>query len=206
MVRVRDASGDEVVAAFLRAEVSSGRFGRDVRARMQQFGLTSAHILQPDLTDAAQNDRRASLLADWRGWPSNKLVFTGVPADTRWSLEQATPDDVLGVRHIRSYPWIELSNGTLRPTESAASISRVPAGHPFATLIPAVAGVVATLTRGEALPELILLRDSSTGTMACIEGNMRLAAYASRLDLLPNGVQAFVGSSCRARAWAFWKR
>jgi hypothetical protein len=62
-----DISEDEMVLAFLSAEVDSPRFGADARSALGDLEL----VRDPDLSDTHANQRRRSALARYRGWGTN---------------------------------------------------------------------------------------------------------------------------------------
>ena len=70
---IRDSSEDEMVLAFLSAEVDSNRFGAVVRQLLGDLEL----VRNADTTDATANQRRRSVLVQYRGWGRNSALFLG---------------------------------------------------------------------------------------------------------------------------------
>jgi hypothetical protein len=56
----------DMVAAFLRAELHSERFGGRVRAALERQGVPVHAIEQPDTADPVQNGGRLAVLRDYR--------------------------------------------------------------------------------------------------------------------------------------------
>jgi hypothetical protein len=54
---LRPSSEAEMVALFLRTELSSARFGDELRALLERAGLPERVVTDPDLGDVAENTR-----------------------------------------------------------------------------------------------------------------------------------------------------
>jgi hypothetical protein len=54
-----------MMAVFLQAEIRSGRWESDIRRHMSKHGATDSMILEPNLEDTGENERRAAVLADF---------------------------------------------------------------------------------------------------------------------------------------------
>jgi hypothetical protein len=63
MREVAEISEDEMIATFLRGELTSERFGDDVRAALASSGLDERVLVDVDLTDEEENGARRRLLA-----------------------------------------------------------------------------------------------------------------------------------------------
>jgi hypothetical protein len=118
---VAPASEDDMVAAFLRAEAGSPRFGPEVLAALGHEGLDRSMLEQPDTSDSAANAARRRVLAAYRGYPE-RAVFTGLPADTVWQWVALTRRELLSVRYIDWDYWLEVTAGTRRPVDAIARI------------------------------------------------------------------------------------
>ena len=106
---VRDSSESEMVWAFLRAEFRSPRFKQHVRALLN--GETYL-IDRPRFDDDRENDRRAEVLAGYRGFGRSEYLFVDWPRDVRWVLVEMTVAE-LGECRYANYPtWVKLSGGS----------------------------------------------------------------------------------------------
>jgi hypothetical protein len=175
---LRSATEDEVLAAFVRAERESRRYGAIVRRLEERHG----------------GDSRA-ILADYRSWPDEGL-FGGFPSDVAWSRVALTRNEVLAIRYINWDWWLRLSGGSRSAPDAAA---RIRAG--------AIAGVDdgpenELIARAAAQnPELIAVR-APGGYLVLLEGHVRLTAYALYPQYLPDELEVFLGESPGMERWS----
>src|SRR5260370_7068551 len=114
----RPASEDDMVAIFLAAEVTSERYGPQIRGILTRLGQPGGIGEQPDTRDEAANAIRRQVLAAYRDYPAGD-VFTGMPADVTWHHAALTPAELATVRYI-DYPyWTEFSGGTRLAADGA---------------------------------------------------------------------------------------
>ena len=81
MIELGPATEDQVVCAFLQAEIESSRYKGNITHLLSGFGLPRSIIDAPDLSDITQNRVRRCLLA-YRGYPQ-RLLYS---QDFRWTL------------------------------------------------------------------------------------------------------------------------
>jgi hypothetical protein len=99
-MRIVSAAGeDEVVAAFLRAEVESDRFGPPIAEILDRRRLDRSLLARPDLGDAAANAARRDVLGEHRGWGLGEGMFGGFPEQVHWWRAALTPEEVLSIRY-----------------------------------------------------------------------------------------------------------
>src|SRR5260370_31790861 len=114
----RPASEDDMVAIFLAAEVTSERYGPQIRGILTRLGQPRGIVEQPDTRDEAANAIRRQVLAAYRDYPAGD-VFTGMPADVTWHHAALTPAELATVRYI-DYPYLtEVSGGTRLAADGA---------------------------------------------------------------------------------------
>lgn len=94
----------DVVAAFLRAELGSERFGAQVREALGGDRLPA----DPDARRRALHVYRGEYLGG---------IFERV---TTWWRAELEPDEVLAIRYIAWDYWLDLTNGTRLPADGAA--------------------------------------------------------------------------------------
>ena len=123
-VRVlRDSSDDEMVASFLLGELTSERFGDDVRQALTTAGLSDRLLIEADLNDPAANRLRADLLGATRGYRQHRDVFDETfPTTVRWIRTELEPIELAQVRYISDPYWAELSAGSRLPSDAADRI------------------------------------------------------------------------------------
>jgi hypothetical protein len=173
-MRLVAPASDDMVAAFLRAEVGSPRFGPQVLAALAHEGLDRSLLQQPDTSDSAANAARRRILAAYRGCPDRE-VFTGLPADTVWQWVALTRQELLGVRYIDWDYWLEVTGGRRRPVDAIPRI-----GHS-----PNCQQLAAEITAGRLPPELIPVGRPGGHDLVVLEGHVRLTALVMAVEYLP---------------------
>lgn len=101
MREIERLTEDDMIAAFLRAELHSDRFGSAVRAAMLRHRLPTCAVEDPHVSDTRQNAWRLAVLRDYRRYGLDHSLFDGFPyGDVVWSRAALTPDEVLAIRYI----------------------------------------------------------------------------------------------------------
>jgi hypothetical protein len=193
---VRDSSEDEMIALFLLGELSSERFGEGIRTALAAAGQPETLITAADLADADQNRARRATLAATRGYGENRDVFENFPARVRWIRAMLTPGELAQVRYIEYSYWNELSGGSRLASDAAQQIRR--GIKVFGVSNRRFLRAARAVERGELFPPLILA-GRRTDRLMCLEGHLRLTAYA--LAGFPREVECLVGT---ARAMDRW--
>jgi len=196
---LRTASEPEVIAAFLRGELDSSRFGERLVALLREEGLDTSVVRRPDIEDAGENAYRKMLLDRHRGWLRREGLFQGFPERIDWSRVALSQEEVLAIRYINWDWWLRLSGGTRRPVDAAGRIRR-----------NAVAGVTAEwhepiaarLQSTEPLPELIAVARRDYSRLVLVEGHVRLTAFALYPDYLPDELELFLGTADDIDRWS----
>src|SRR5438034_6870486 len=93
------ASEDNMIAVSLAAEVTSERYGPQIREILTRLAHPYGIAERPDTGDQAANAIRRQVLAAYRGYPAGD-VFTGMPADVAWNLAALTPAELGTVRYL----------------------------------------------------------------------------------------------------------
>lgn len=197
-MRVLGASGEaEMVACFLRGELSSRRFGGAVRSGLAACGRSERLLTHPDLRDAEANAARRALLAATRGYGENRGLFEGFPAAVTWTRALLDPAEMAAVRYVDYSYWVELSGGSRLPSDAAG---RVRAGlRAFGVPNEPFVEAARAVTAGERFPPMILVGVSSD-ELVCLEGHLRLTAHA--LAGFPAGAVCLVGTAPDMGRWA----
>lgn len=209
MELLEDAADSAIVAAFLRAELDSPRYGGRVRALLDQAGASVRLIESPDLASAAENNVRAQILGAYRGWP-DRYLFHRFPRTVRWRRATLTTADLGSLLYINDDPrlprhegwdkvsWFDLAGGTRLVTDGAQTVGR---GRPEPGYEHVFASILATAARmraGAEYPELVLARESTTSPLLIVEGHTRATAYVLAAR---ERVPAFVGEAPGLGRW-----
>jgi hypothetical protein len=196
---LRQSSEDEMIAAFLRAELDSDRFGEKLHALLARDGRDPAVLRSPDVADAEANAYRRQLLEEHRAYERREGLFGGLPRQIDWFRAALSRDEVLDILFINWSWWLELSGGTRRPREAARKIR---AGE--------VSGIVAGVTAAEhepyaaqiaTQPELIAVTTPAHEPIVLLEGHVRLTAYALYPDHVPDELEILLGVSADMPKW-----
>jgi hypothetical protein len=169
-----------VVAAFLRAELDSHRFGPALRDALARVGADDELITAPDLGDTAQNARRHAVLDDYRGG------YLGTWFDELvWSRAELEPDEVLDIRYIAWDFWLEITDGSRLPSDGAEHFR--------------AAGTELVYAPGPA--PLIAIRAAPGERLVVVEGHVRLTALATTPDAIPRPLEVLLGEGAAVRRW-----
>lgn len=203
MIDVRPATVDEMILAFLQADIETSDLDRRrlYAAALAAVGADKATLIHMgDLHDSQQNDNRRSVLSSVRGYGQNIALFQRFPADTDWRLFKVTPDEIEGLKYANHLPnWARVSGGTRLVAEGVKNLGKV--GNEG--IKGNVDGIAARLRQGNRFPSLIAVQ-CSTGVadVVLLEGHHRATAYA--LTGLPDEIDILIGTSAHMEHWTFF--
>jgi hypothetical protein len=190
---------DDMIAAFVRAELHSERFGGEVRAAMRRHRVPRRVVEQPDTAEAKQNAQRLAVLRDYRRYGLDRSLFDGFPyEDVVWSRVALTRDEVLRIQYIDYDYWVELSGGTRLPREAAR---RIRAGQTEAVHARNFLRIAEALDRGATFHELIVVTAGGDAPLVALEGHLRLTVYALRPEHIPDPLTVVLGTSPQMPRW-----
>jgi hypothetical protein len=199
MINLGPATEDDVVLAFLQAEIDSARFGSLYQATLANSRLDRVSVIDnPDRNSQQANQIRRELLRLIRGYGAGQFLFAGFPIDVTWRRVALEQTDLPKLKYAKCPPWIELSRGTRLVIEGATNIGSDTPAEDAAVNIRAVAE---DLKRGKRYAELIGV-DGQSGEIILMEGHTRATAYA--VAQLPDRIECIVGSSPSMSRWAFY--
>ncbi len=201
MVELGPATQDEMILAFLRAEIDSSRYREFITQNLARTGFEERLIDSPNLADERENNARERLLC-YRGWP-NTYLFQGFPRDVTWRRVLLEARDFEAIRYIDDTHigghWVNLSDGTRLVTVGARNLRQRPASQDTQQ-ISAIAEQIRT---GRRFPELIAVQ-ANDASLILLEGHSRATAYV--MEEFFDGVEALVVSSPSMPDWSFYGR
>jgi hypothetical protein len=202
---VRSASEDEVIAAFLRAEIDSDRFGQGILAALEADHRPRSIVDSAILRDPEESMYRRSLLGRVRGWGRGEGMFQGFPAEIEWNLAAVTPKELAQVRYIAWDWWLDRSAGTRLATEYARRIRAGDfPGDPDSGLRYHEA-VARRLREGPPLPLLIVVSERSRPDfLVLVEGHVRLTAFFLYPEMLPEEMELYLGTAIGLDRWGLY--
>jgi hypothetical protein len=194
MIENGPATTDEMILAFLQAEVPSPNFGHLYAQWLRHFGCDDRIVTQPNLHDHGENRIRAQLLTNVRGYGTNEYLFTGFPADVTWRHVTLAAQEVAALQYANEPTWARLSVHTRRVHIGAQHLT--PDMGKASENIMAVANAI---QRGEIFPALIAVTNAGD-PIVLLEGHTRATAYA----LTNSPAHLILGTSPHIRNWRYW--
>ena len=192
---VRDDIGeDEMVLAFLSAEVDSPRFGVNARFALGDLEL----VRDPDLSDSQANQRRRSALASYRGWETNDYLFKNFPREVIWKLVEVAINELGEFRYARVPEWIALSGGSLLVKDGASNAAK----EPLDETREGILAVARDIRRGVTFPPIIAATEGEDQIHVLLEGHIRASAYVRALEQRDT-CEVIVGYVSDLSGW-FW--
>jgi hypothetical protein len=188
----------EMVATFLRAEITSSRFSPKILSILERDGVDREIIDKPDINNAGENEYRATLLGEFRGYKRNEELFNSFPNNVVWYRALLNQSDLLKIRYMNYSYWIELSGGSRLVAEAA---ERVLAGEIEKETADWIRAAAEAVRQGASFAEMILVRPNRQSDLIVLEGHLRATAYLLSLDYLPPEISVIVGYSEGIEEW-----
>jgi hypothetical protein len=197
----RSATADEMVLAFVLAEVDSPRYREKYAFALAAIGADRVHLIDnADLQDARQNAARGRVLGMLRGYGQNNALFAGFPVDTHWRKVSVTPPEIGRFRYANHKVSCVLSGGSRLVADGVKNLDSVQTDENTSVHVKAVAN---RLTQEETFPPLIAAESAGGPDIVLIEGHTRATAYA--LSGIPNEITVLIGTSPdMSVCWSTW--
>ncbi|MBZ5640836.1 MAG: hypothetical protein LAO51_19025 [Acidobacteriia bacterium] len=193
------ATENEMISAFLRAEMDSPKLGNVYRGYMTWCGLNRKSLIdQADLADAKANHTRAKMLTAIQGYRANRGLFKGFPADVQWRRVELTHLELGRLKYSNFPRWITLNGGSRSVVDRARSIETDLTVEKVKDRIKAVAEKV---RQGHYFPGLIVVEADSLD-LILVDGHIRATAYVQAEP--SNEIELLVGSSSLLKHWAYY--
>jgi len=192
-----------MVLAFLRAEIDSGIYGSEVVRHLEQRGCDRRLIDDGDPANETENLRRRQLLAAWRGWGRNTMLFRDFPTDVSWYQARLTVSELGRAKYAAWDEWEKLTRMTMLVMDGANN-----AANPFyasENIRAHVPEIAAAIRAGAFLPELILVGKPDSDEIVLVEGHKRATAYVLAVEDPGEEVAAIVGTSPSIAVWCGWR-
>lgn len=119
---IRNSNESEMILEFLKGELNSKRFNKDLNNVISELGIDSNIILNGKIGDEQENIDRLKIMNKFRGYP-NKKLFERFPKIKEWKFLELNEKDIDNIYYIDYDYWNKLSNGTSKPVEAAKVIN-----------------------------------------------------------------------------------
>ncbi len=200
MRKIKTIREDEMIAAFLYAELQSPRsMSKEIQAYLQRDGMSPRVILSPDLHNERENAYRRAVLGAYRGYGQGREYFQGFPEEMRWERVGLTRQELEQVKYIEYDYWVELSGGSRLARDGAR---RALAGiDVFGLSSQYFVDIAEALRQGAQFPTLIFVGRDEESYLVVLEGHARLTAYLTAPECLPTELEVIVGFSEQITQW-----
>lgn len=199
-VKLLDAmTEDEFVAFFLKTEVTSPRWGRQIAELLRRDGRDRTLIYDPDTRRAEENRYRLHLFNEFRGYGDRIKLFGGFPRDVRWYRALITRGELEQVRYIRWDYWTDLTDGTRLPKDA---VQRLKAGDIPSQEAQYFRDIAEAIKSGTQILEPILVGVDENSPLVILEGHARLTAYFMDIQYIPEELNIIVGMSRHMTEWS----
>jgi hypothetical protein len=190
----------EMVAAFLAAEIKSERHRGRLLDLLNSAGEDDSLIERADLRDVRQNEARARLLGDFRGYRHDRGLFMSFPqVGVRWYRALVQSDSLRQVRYVDYSYWNELSGGTRLPADAAGRIRD--GFRAFDVENDGFMAAADAVLRGVQFDPPILVGRDAGDPLVVLEGHVRLTTYALVPTHVPDPLPAIIGLSPQLSKW-----
>ncbi|MDE6387907.1 MAG: hypothetical protein K2L82_08900 [Lachnospiraceae bacterium] len=187
MKEIRKSNEAEMILEFLKGEISSKRFHKDICDALSSMNLDEVIINNGDITNEQENFQRLKVMKLFRGYPDDEL-FENFPQINEWKLMELNESDIDSIYYIDYDYWNELSNGTSKPVEAAKNIQSGKEIYEVSNQ-PFLDGV--EYSENNTFPPVILITCNEEKYLI-IEGHSRMTVYGFDPSKL-NGTFAYVG-------------
>ncbi len=182
----------DMVAAFLKAEISSDRFRSDVREAMLSFGVPDLLITHPNTKESRENALRAEVLGAYRGYRRNGGMFEGVPDDLTWHEAEIARAEFGNLRYVDYSYWNELTDNTHVVKVGVGNIRK--GRIVFGVSNDRFLALAEEIRRGRHnFGPMILWGQDVASPLEILEGHLRATALGLAGEEAPAVVEAIIG-------------
>ncbi len=193
-------SEEEVVLEFLTAELHSSRFRFDLLSILNTYKLSEEIITYPNISSLKENQQRAFLLGELRGFLKNKKIFKGMPMDINWYTETFSYSqfqNLLCVNDEKTWKKFSGSNRLIiDASKTILNLNKNPASE-----ILAIREKITNLHQPSA--RLIFITNSKSNKYVILEGHCRACAYSlCEASFFP--LEVIVGRHDNIEEWIYF--
>lgn len=175
MKTIKKSSEEEMIALFLKSEISSQRFSNELIKVLTDFNVGLDIISNPNLENNKENELRKNILAKFRGYGENRDLFENFPQISDYKLVQFDETDLKNISYINYSYWNELSNNTHSPLIAVKNIKKGCEVYDISNK-PFFEGFE-LLKQGKKFEPVILIT-ADDKNFVIVEGHSRLTCYS----------------------------
>lgn len=191
---LKKISENEMIAEFLKGEIKSKRFGKDITGALEKEKKSKNIIIGPNLNNKRENTFRKKLLFKVR-----KEFFEGFPADIRWYEAIIQKQELKKVKYIDFSYWNKLSDETRLPIRAAKNVK---AGIKiFDVSNKGFFEIQSEIKKGKKMPLMIFIAQNKKSQIVILEGHARLTAYFLNEKYIPKEMKIIIGYSGKLTEW-----
>ena len=184
----------EMVAAFLKAELTSVRFSDELKKSIWSLAVDEAVIVKPDILDEQENALRAKVLGDYRGYRQNRGIFKDFPDKLTWYEAEISRDEIGTLHYIDYSYWNELTDHTHLVKDAVANIQK--GKVVFNVSNDRFLVVAKDICEGQYDFEPIILWGKGIDLpFTILEGHLRATAFGIADEKVPEVIKVIVGIS-----------
>lgn len=178
---IRTSKEQEMILEFLKGELESIRFNEKLKNILNKLQLEETIILNGDINNSLENEKRQLIMKKFRGYPSSSL-FKNFPNIYKWNYVLFEKNDIDKIFYINYDYWNELSNNTSKPIEAAKNIKN---GKEIFNVSNEAFLNGSKLLDNKLFPPVILITCNECKYLI-IEGHSRMTIYGLRPDKFIN--------------------
>ncbi|HTK03752.1 MAG TPA: hypothetical protein VL401_03240 [Alphaproteobacteria bacterium] len=199
---VKKISEDEMIAAFLKAEINSDRFGSGISSLLEKHTLDRKILDTPDLENKLENSFRKEILGEARGFGKNLHIFTNFPSNIEWFRVLISKSELEKILYINWNYWLEMTKNTRLPLDL---IARIESGDLLEDKeVSRFKSVSNHIKSGVKVPEMILVAKNKNSRLVVLEGHVRLTAYLLDTKDVPEEMEVIIGFSNDIEKWGMY--
>lgn len=195
MKTLRQLPDAVVVSTFIRAELNSERFRKNILAAATVLNVSEDELLDSNIADDQLNTKRRNVLV--RARPG---IMKTLPTDTVWQEVLLTSEEWSRIQYINDAPWIGFSDNTRLVTRGAVKTMQ----QPDRTIHQRITEIHVKLQRGEKIEEIILLSDPKLSKLVLIEGHVRATSFLALGQESAMKIPVILGISQHPETWSLY--
>ncbi|HNR53323.1 MAG TPA: hypothetical protein PKI16_02510 [Candidatus Dojkabacteria bacterium] len=198
-LNLRPISEDKVVSIFLKGELKSKRFSKDIKDTIKELNTNISLIQNPNLNNAEENRLRLNIIDKTRGYTSRTKLFEDFPKDVKWYRTEVSKEFLLNeVMYIDYDYWVGLTNGSRLPKDAVEKIQKNE--QVFNVSYDNLLEASEYFKKNKSFDEIIIVSDKKK--FVVLEGHLRLTVYALNKEILPKENTVIIGISERMSEWS----